>query len=261
MKKLLSFFLALTLWPTVAFAPLEFDGIDDNVTFGDVNALDAQNKMSWSFWAWRGPFVSGATLVYMAIDFSFGPDNGWMIRPISFAGVTDAIEVTISNAGVGSTGTGPTGSFPTNTWNHYAIIYDGTGALDTDKLKILRNGVQLTLVFLGGIRTSIGDNAGSLRFTDGGTNTIRLSNFRMWKRVNTIAEMQSIYNSRLSGADGNANGMPVPDFAPRFDFRNGESASSALIVDLSPNGFNGVATNGANGTGMMGLAESILTGK
>jgi hypothetical protein len=42
-----------------------------------------------------------------------------------------------------------------NRWHHYAIVYNGEGAVDTDKLKLYIDGVQKTLSYIGPLPSSL----------------------------------------------------------------------------------------------------------
>ena len=98
---------------------------------------------------------------------------------------------------------------PTNTWFHYAGVFDGSGASDTDRLKLYIDGQPQTVVYNTTVPTSfptipsdaninLGKSYSVLTYT-----TMLSSNIQLWDSSLTPSEVQTVYN----------NGSPLQTFS------------------------------------------------
>lgn len=121
---------------------MSFDGVDDSVDWGDVNALDGLAKLTVS--AMIKVRTGSAGFGYAVSKATEVPDplNGWSL--LSGALNTTAY-VFARNAGLGD---GSVASAITlDTFMHWLYVYDGAGAANADRLKLYLNGTQQTLDF------------------------------------------------------------------------------------------------------------------
>ncbi len=137
--------LALSLWlvPMQAGAgnALDFDGSDDLVNCGDIDALDNISKMTLEAWVRFSALGRLNSIIckrgdhYNKFQLSLGESSN-----------TDDIRVQM---GDGTLGYGYTSAdiISTGTWYHLAMVFDGTQTGNADRLKLYVNGVQQSLAF------------------------------------------------------------------------------------------------------------------
>lgn len=125
---------------------LEFDGVNDKVDHGDIDELDAPTAFSVAFW-----------LNYDTISINDGfvhkrsaTTNGFMIGP-RIAGGDFGCSI--------STGTDQhgrvVGGITADTWEHWAVVFNGAGVGNAARLKIYKNGIEQTLTFTGTIPAAV----------------------------------------------------------------------------------------------------------
>lgn len=143
---------------SVGSGALQFDGVDDYVNSGDVNALDNISQLSVSYWVnlsslqlrdYHVSKVNGANSTY-----------GWAIHATDD---TDDIRFETRNP-VGTVAEGYTTNsvLKNNVWTHIAVIFDGTQADNVSKLKIFIDGSQKVLTFRGTLPVVLPDTAFNL---------------------------------------------------------------------------------------------------
>ena len=119
---------------------LDFDGTDDYVTIGDIDAIDNVSQLTAAGWFYFDGLANNLRLISKQI----GSNNsaGWSIALGSLAtGDSDNIRFThnfdgSSNGSIYTTGLGLT----TGHWYHIAVVYDGTQATASDRVAIYING-------------------------------------------------------------------------------------------------------------------------
>jgi hypothetical protein len=119
---------------------LQFDGVDDYVDCGTLPYFTtSQTSFSISFWF---------NLNAIGGDMTFSIGN-----KIYF--IVESTRIQCWNIGA-TTGRADTTAvtYTTGNWFHFACVYDGTGATDTDKFKVWINGVSNTLNFVTSPPTS-----------------------------------------------------------------------------------------------------------
>ena len=149
-----------TLVNGVAYSPtnggvLNFDGVDDYVN--TTNVLYGKTKISMGGWIKRS--TTGSTM-------SFGAVNGAAERAeiVMYSSGSLYGEISSSHLINGS----KTVSNDTN-WHHIMMVFDGSGATNTDRIKLYFDGANVgSLTFSGTISSSI---ACSNNFTIGTRNT------------------------------------------------------------------------------------------
>lgn len=89
----------------------------------------------------------------------------------------------------------------TNTWFHYAGVFDGSGASDTDRLKLYINGQPQTVTYNTTTPTSFPTLLSTADISIGGTlspfngMTGKLSNIKLWTSSLTPSEVETLYNN------------------------------------------------------------------
>lgn len=126
---------------------LAFDGSNDRVNMGDVRIWDGLTAASWVLWinksstgedqAFLSKWQDSVSTTFL---FEFDADPG---------GEADLFIAHAADSAGQARGVAPTGTFNNNQWYHVAIIFDGSGAADSDRLKLYVDGLQITLTFPG----------------------------------------------------------------------------------------------------------------
>jgi hypothetical protein len=130
----------MDLEPALAGAALDFDGVNDYVNVGDVNALDDIAQFTMEAWVYKT-----ASSVFTPIIAKTDPSFNFATQ---LAGFNNSFICRVSNNG-DAFGMTPSGSFPLNTWTHVAAVFDGTATGNANRLKIYVNGVAQPLSFSG----------------------------------------------------------------------------------------------------------------
>tara|TARA_R100001443_G_scaffold87606_1_gene94131 strand:+ start:1380 stop:2852 length:1473 start_codon:yes stop_codon:yes gene_type:complete len=107
-------------------------------------------------------------------------------------------------------------------WLHIAVVYDGSGATDADRLKVYADGDYVAFNSLGSIPTSIPSGGGDLIIGKWGTSEYdgKMSNVSIYSSSLTSAQVTTLYNS---GKPFDLNTFAV---TPVSWFRLGASGSS-----------------------------------
>ena len=134
-----------------------FTNTDDYIEVGSLSALDATSNVSFSGWCTYDGTAGNGFLnsrYLMASQLSTGPNQGGsgrfviqfldsrglMFRLFSVGGAFGSFEAYYPKASLPS--------FITNgSWFHYAFVYDGNGATNSDKIKLYINGSPVALSF------------------------------------------------------------------------------------------------------------------
>lgn len=113
---------------------LAFDGVNDNVSYGDIAGVSGSSVLSFATWIFLNEVANnndGIVTKSATIPFLFGM-SGDIGGRIQFRG-----------AGTGRSYTA--NSITQSAWEHWAFVYNGFGATNDDKIKIYKNGVLETL--------------------------------------------------------------------------------------------------------------------
>ena len=123
---------------------------------------------------------------------------------------------------------------PLGQWFHFALVYDGTGVNDTDKLKIYVNGVSMAFtVYDGAIPDSLVDSAAPIEIGACTARSSFLSGMIDEARFYNVAESASTIQAHYAGGLGTCgtSGDSGLVAAYHFDETNGTTAA-----DYSGNG-------------------------
>lgn len=203
---------------------LQFDGVDDYVSFNDTSIYCAQ-ALAWSFniWVKKTGTASFQTVLKLKSGVNLSPfvvfisTNG-SYSDISLGGRTSSIRVKVQSV---------TPSF-LNNWKMVSVTYNGLGASTLSNYNIFLDGSVVTAIsasaFSNDIDISLLGSSTSGAFLDG-----LEDNFAFWDSELTITQMSNQWNS------GNGNFANV-DVAPRTYYKMDESDPATTLVDSSGNG-------------------------
>ncbi len=154
--------------PTWADGPrgrqcIEFDGDDAHVNIGDVTQLNSVSAFTICFWMNQDVFGVTDTIFHKTVDAT---------HEIRIYVLAPNILVFSVRDGLASHGYFDyTGFVSALNWHHVAMVFDGSGALNPNRVKIYIDGVPMTLLFssiipaatadLFGIDALIGNTANS----------------------------------------------------------------------------------------------------
>lgn len=181
----------LTNGPTVALGKigqaLSFDGNDDYVSAGDVNAVDGASTVTLSGW-----FKRGASNAHLTVGKT---TNAGRTFSINFYNDGRAYV----NVGTGG-GVNSYGYFNSNDtdWHHVVFVFDGNLSGNANRAKAYLDGVQQSLTFSNTIPAAtqassdnfeIGRDQTLATYSSGGIDEVRL-----YSRAFTQTEVTNLYN-------------------------------------------------------------------
>jgi hypothetical protein len=122
-----------------------FDFYSSSNQYVSVPTLDMRNltQFSWSAWI-RNTRVTGVNTILFSSS-SFGGseylyDNFIFYRTVS----TGRAGVAVDN---NSNGNGDGGVFPNGVWNHAAVVFDGNGSTNSERLRYFLNGQEVSMTY------------------------------------------------------------------------------------------------------------------
>jgi hypothetical protein len=181
----------LTNGPTVALGKigqaLSFDGSNDYVSAGDVNAVDGASTVTLSGW-----FKRGASNAYLTVGKATGNVRGFNINFYNDGRV-------YVNVGDGS-GVNAYGYFTSNDtdWHHVVFVFDGSLSGNANRAKAYLDGVQQSLTFSNTIPATTPSSSDSFeigRDVNLGTySSGSIDEVRLYSRAFTQTEVTNLYN-------------------------------------------------------------------
>ncbi len=168
---------------------MRFDGVDDYISFPGASQLDDIRPFSFSGWIKLDQNGSGYVIAKRSLTtgywryFASGATKNWFIRKTSANAPTISTSI----------------STPFFRWQHVALTWNGL--LGSQNSKIYLDGVLIENVSRNNGSGDVKTDVGNL-FTIGNRSQNNSSyfkgwmdDFRIWNRVITPSEVQSIYNS------------------------------------------------------------------
>ncbi|MBK9734023.1 MAG: HYR domain-containing protein [Saprospiraceae bacterium] len=234
--------------PSTSNNALAFDGVDDHITMGDVNAVDGISQMTIEAWVYRTNTSGFNSIVNKT--FSQSGDIGIQLHLFDpndvyfrLASGSDAFGYTTGN------------QIPINSWVHIAAVFDGTATGNANRVKIYINGVQKTLSFLGTIPSVTPNTTAPLQiaFPSPGAQywNGKMDEVRIWTTARTSTQILSNFNSELNAQAG---------LLALYHFNQGVAGGNNVgitsVIDASGNGLNGTLTNSA----LTGSTSNWVTG-
>ena len=212
---------ALSNYSTRSF---NFDGVDDRVDVGAVSFLPSATNLTVSTWLKTSDVTDNQVV--------FGDNSATPIFSFEYWGSANrmyfeygsglycylTLNLVVSN----------------DVWHNLALVYDGSGATNTDKIKIYINGVDKSssLTFVGTVPTALSASIGNLWLGNGQNyNSPFLGNideFAIWNSSLTQENITSIY--------GGGTPSSISSLSPISHWRMGEDATFSTNWSLPDNG-------------------------
>ena len=169
----------------------DFDGSNDYIDCGAISAIPSATQITVSFWA-NTDSTSQSQVV-------FGDNSSSPIFSFEYWGS--------SNKMFFEYGTGTyayltlTSVVTAGSWNNVAMVYDASGASNTDKIKIYVDGVDKSslLTYVGTIPTSLNASIGDFWIGNGQNYNSpfngKLSNFQIFNTALSATDLETLYNN------------------------------------------------------------------
>ena len=217
---------------TVNYA-LAFDGIDDYVDFGDIAELNNVSEFTFETWVYQ---TTNTDMDRLFRKFS---DSG---NDIMISLWNGDLYVEIGN---GSNAYGVWSDYateiPSGTWFHFAVVFDGGEASNSDRLKLYVNGVQKTMSYnltipsttsalLSGETAQLAVDGSIPAFFEGAVDELRI-----WDDVRSASEIADNYNEVIDPSS--------PNLITYYKF---DEASGISTYDLTSNTYDGHLYNGVS---------------
>jgi hypothetical protein len=215
---------------------LNFDGTDDYVTCGDIDAIDGATTLTIETWIYPESFVLYATPISKTADVS-------NCVGIQYRNTSGNIAMFARDGNSIPRATTTSNVLTLNTWTHVAFVYDGTQATNTDRIKCYINGSEVALSFLGTIPTQLDDNSADFLLGsfmpasshfDGSLDEVRI-----WSTARSEAEIQSLMNSELCGSE---TGL-IAYYNFYQGTAGGDNSAITTLEDKTANNNDGTLTN------------------
>lgn len=216
---------------------LDFDGIDDFVSHGDIPGIDLATNFSIAWW-----MNIDALNTAEGIADKGGGIAAYLIR-------SHGATATTIHAYFGGADSQAATQLETGVWHYYAYAYDGGGVGDANRLRYYRDGAQVTLTYNVAVPAALGDagagvvewggNAGAGGFMD-----MRVALAKLWPgRTLTAAEIAQEYNSFRPTVTANLSlWSPYDDGTSARDYSgagNHGTVTGALAGPGPPVGYGG----------------------
>ena len=208
------------------------DGVDDYVDCGIISAIPSANTLSISFWANTNSITQNQVV--------WGDNSSTPIFSFEYWGSADRMYFEY--------GTGKyafltlTSVVSASNWNHIALVYNGLGSSNTDKIKIYVDGIDKSsiMTYVGTIPSSLSSSIGNFWIGNGQKYNVPFNG-----NIDEVA----IFNSELSASDVTAiYGSGVPTSLSSYSsliswWRCGDGDTAPTLTDNGSGGNNGTMTN------------------
>lgn len=223
--------------------------IDNNITLGDVDALDNQDYLTISFWV-NSSTQTGAGSWAPFISKRSGSDGIYIESQANNCG-SGKIDIRVNNG----SGTGYIcSSFTVLTtdvgnWHHWTIVFDGTQSTNASKLKFYHDGVQDTLNFNGGATVPNKTSNNSHPLLIGSTYfglDAKMDEVRVYNRALSATEVTELYNQgakNLVKINTSQTGKLTDGLIHYYTFDGPDMNGNTVYDKVSSGAINGTLTN------------------
>ncbi len=242
-----------------AFGAVDFDGTDDYVDGGDINAMDGLTSVTVT--AWIKLAINSASGETHFVEKS-GCDGMNDSGPFELYGGATANKAGFAVYPAGAnpstyvlSGDGTT-TIDDGTWHHLAGTYDGV------RVRLYVNGIEENSAALAGVTLSSNtrpfDIGGYCNNHGGYFGNGLIDDVRVYNRALSASEIEVIAKGRLKYDSLTTPGNGLVGYWPLDDSPDGTSGDGDTFVDRSGNGNNVTGVDGANNTGLTAKASSYL---
>jgi hypothetical protein len=169
----------------------EFNGTNSNINLGDITQLNAVSTFTICFWMNQD--------ILNVLDHIFVKNalTGTDDITIYTTGAGNNLRIRLRNGGNTYGEFNYTTIVSAGSWNHFAIVFDGSQANNASKLTCYVNGVPVVLVFAGTIPATTSDLAGHDAYIGFTANTF---DGRLWDmQFHSVALSRDEVNSIIHG--------------------------------------------------------------
>ncbi len=181
---------ASTSAPGVIGQALVLDGVNDNVTFGNIAALNGTSKMTVSAWIKQDTLKGNATVITKYIGSN---EHLYIGTETSCIGVPRLVFRVDS---VGSGCVSEADGHQAGVWEHWVMVFDGTQAGNA-RIKAYKNGTEYALLYGGNIPATTPSNSDPVAIGDDLSGTFNwngaLDDVRVYNRALSVAEIKRLY--------------------------------------------------------------------
>ncbi len=255
--KRLSLIVLLSLFCSVAYSGIDFDGADDLIDMGsDVFVFTLNITVT----AWIKIDDNTVRNTIMSKWDITDDDRSWLFE-VNSDGTLRAFVSTDGTFQAGNVVNGST-TLSEDTWYHVAFVHNTT---DTDMLLYVNGALETggntsapASRDVGGVaRVMIGAEdrgAGTVNEFDG-----QITDVAFWTKALTVSELSIIAKSKIKGMPYQIQSAQLRGYYPLNEQPDGTSFDGDTAVDRSGNGNDGTGDNGANNTGLIAKAEEVLS--
>ncbi|TAF78175.1 MAG: choice-of-anchor D domain-containing protein [Bacteroidetes bacterium] len=180
---------------------LNFAGDNDFVDLGNITALNNASTFTIEMWAFQSNVLGDK--IYWAKNVN----NNNRIELQNVSGSPNNLYIFLSN-GVNSYGVTSNNPIQPNQWQHLAVVYDGNGVTNDDKLKLFINGIPVTMSFSGTLPNTTNNNSSpfvlgvepgfSPSYFNGSMDEVRIWNVAL-SATDILANINKSPNSTITG--------------------------------------------------------------
>ena len=134
--------MAITAASFINDYSMSFDGVNDIISLGDPSIIGNKSELSFSMW-FNTNHATNMQGLLGAYPAATGSLQKWFAIQIDLND-SYTIRVTLANATGNYRYVDFNPTLSTSTWYHLVVVYDGSGATDTDKIKAYLDGAVLT---------------------------------------------------------------------------------------------------------------------
>ncbi len=239
----------------LSHAGIDFDNTDDNVSFGDVDAIDNATAITGCAWVFHDT-TAGDDVIWQKNNST--TDGIRLFRDNACDGArTDCYTIRLwDSADVDNcTVSGATNSSPVSTWTHVCFTWAAGG-----NVRLYVNAVE-DANSPGSCATVAAVDSGANALLLGGTASAfdgQISDFAIWTAELTAAEISQLYQSRVRYMPLQVQTSSCLIYTPIDDQPDGTSFDGDIIFNKCGS-TNGTGVDGANNTGLLAIAETNLS--
>lgn len=221
---------------------LDFDGSDDfvNLPVSFSNAFDGLQHFSFCGWVYQTAINTANWGTYYSVQntTSHGGRVTFHQNPSTHPAGADDVLISISQNTSSLYGEAyTTGNvIELNKWIHFSVVFDGTVAGNSNRLKLFLNGVETPLTFSYDIPSAFASDFNSREIARHGNSNYfkggKFDEFSFWNLSLTESQIQDIMFKSLVG---NESGL--------FAYYRFDQTDGSTLYDMTSNGHHGTLTN------------------